>query len=266
MKEEKNREKGKIMRTIAIINLKGGVAKTTSSINIAYILSAKGKRVLLVDNDKQGDCSRGMNRRTQEGAGIDKIMVDKRPDMTCLIQKTDYENLDVITANLNLLTANMEVTMDRVRPQQTRLKNALRQVKDDYDFCVIDNAPDINVSVINALTAADDVLIPVEVDDNTTEGMNELLDQIDEIKCELNPGLENVKCFISKYNKYNEAHSQGAEIIREWYPTMKTVIRNSLAVAKSTYARTPVVLYSKRSAAAEDYQTLVEEYLQMIRR
>ena len=144
------------MRIIAIINLKGGVAKTTSSINIAYILSTKGKRVLLVDNDKQGDCSRGMNRRTQEGAGIDKIMVDKKPDMASLIQKTDYENLDVITANLNLLTANMEVTMDRVRPQQTRLKNALQQVKDNYDFCVIDNAPDINVSVINALTAEAD--------------------------------------------------------------------------------------------------------------
>lgn len=253
------------MRTIAVINLKGGVAKTTSSINIAYILNQKGYRVLLVDNDKQGDCSRGMNRRTQEGSGIDRIMVERKPDMASLIQKTDYENLDIITANLNLLTANMEVTMDRVRPQQTRLKNALRQVQEEYDFCVIDNAPDINVSVINALTAADDVLIPVEVDDNTTEGMNELIDQIEEIKSELNPDLKNVRCFISKYNKYNEAHSQGAEVIREWYPTMQTMIRNSLAVAKSTYARTPVALYSKRSAAAEDYQTLVDEYLQMIR-
>lgn len=253
------------MRTIAVINLKGGVAKTTSSINIAYILNQKGYRVLLVDNDKQGDCSRGMNRRTQEGPGIDRIMVERKPDMTSLIQKTDYENLDIITANLNLLTANMEVTMDRVRPQQTRLKNALQKVQEEYDFCVIDNAPDINVSVINALTAADDVLIPVEVDDNTTEGMNELIDQIEEIKSELNPDLKNVRCFVSKYNKYNEAHSQGAEVIREWYPTMDTVIRNSLAVAKSTYARTPVALYSKRSAAAEDYQTLVDEYLQMIR-
>lgn len=253
------------MRTIAVINLKGGVAKITSSINIAYILNQKGYRVLLVDNDKQGDCSRGMNRRTQEGPGIDRIMVERKPDMTSLIQKTDYENLDIITANLNLLTANMEVTMDRVRPQQTRLKNALQKVQEVYDFCVIDNAPDINVSVINALTAADDVLIPVEVDDNTTEGMNELIDQIEEIKSELNSDLKNVRCFISKYNKYNEAHVQGAEIIREWYPTMDTVIRNSLAVAKSTYARTPVALYSKRSAAAEDYQTLVDEYLQMIR-
>ena len=141
------------MRTIAIINLKGGVAKTTSSINIAYILTTRGYKVLLVDNDKQGDCSRGLNRRTSDGDGIDRIMTDRHPDMSHLIHKTDYEGLDIITANLGLLTANMEVTMDRVRPQQNRLKKALQQVADQYDFCVVDNAPDINISVINALTA-----------------------------------------------------------------------------------------------------------------
>lgn len=160
------------MRTISIINLKGGVAKTTSSINIAYILTARGYRVLLVDNDKQGDCSRGLNRRTSDGDGIDRIMTDRHPDMQSLIHATDYENLDIITANLGLLTANMEVTMDRVRPQQNRLRKALQQISNQYDFCVVDNAPDINISVINALTAANDVLIPVEVDDNTLEGIN----------------------------------------------------------------------------------------------
>ena len=241
------------MRTIAIINLKGGVAKTTSSINIAYILMRKGYKVLLVDNDKQGDCSRGMNRRTQDGEGIDRIMVDRHPDMEKLINKTDYLHLDIITANLGLLTANMEVTMDRVRPQQNRLRKALQQVADNYDFCVIDNAPDINVSVINALTAADDVLIPVEVDDNTLEGMNELLDQIDDVKEELNPDLKNVRCFITKYQKFNQAHLQGAEIIEEQYPIMRTKIRFSGVVARSTFVRMPVALHSPRSAAAEDY-------------
>lgn len=93
------------MRTIAIINLKGGVAKTTSSINIAYILTTRGYKVLLVDNDKQGDCSRGLNRRTSDGDGIDRIMTDRHPDMSHLIHKTDYEGLDIITANLGLLTA-----------------------------------------------------------------------------------------------------------------------------------------------------------------
>ena len=138
------------MRTISIINLKGGVAKTTSSINIAYILTQRGYKVLLVDNDKQGDCSRGLNRRTSDGDGIDRIMTDRHPDMQSLIHSTDYENLDIITANLGLLTANTKVTMDRVRPQQNRLKKALQQVSDQYDFCVVDNAPDINISVINA--------------------------------------------------------------------------------------------------------------------
>lgn len=254
------------MRTIAIINLKGGVAKTTSSINIAYILNQKGYKVLLVDNDKQGDCSRGLDRRSPESVGIDEIMTEEDPDMEKLIQNTNYENLDIITANLNLLKANLEASMDLTRVQQTRLKKAVEKVKEDYDFCVIDNAPDINISVINALAAADDVLIPIEIDDNTTEGMGELLKQIDTIKRDWNPEMKNVKCFISRYNRYNEAHTAGAEIIRECYPTMHTVIRNSLAVAKSTYAKMPVVQYSKRSAAAEDYKKLVKEYLQMIGR
>lgn len=252
------------MRTISIINLKGGVAKTTSSINIAYILTQRGYKVLLVDNDKQGDCSRGLNRRTIDGDGIDRIMLDRHPDMENLIHETDYENLDIITANLGLLTANMEVTMDRVRPQQNRLKKALQQVVERYDFCVVDNAPDINISVINALTAANDVLIPVEVDDNTLEGMKELLEQIEEVKEELNPELRNVKCFISKYQRLNEAHVQGAEVIQKYYPTMRTRIRASAVVARSTFARIPVALYSPRSAAAEDYEKLVTEYLDMI--
>lgn len=206
------------MRTISIINLKGGVAKTTSSINIAYILTQREYKVLLVDNDKQGDCSRGLNRRTIDGDGIDRIMLDRHPNMENLIHKTDYENLDIITANLGLLTANMEVTMDHVRPQQNRLKKALQQVSDRYDFCVVDNAPDINVSVINALTAAEDVLIPIEVDDNTMEGMKELLEQIEEVKEEVNPDLKTVKCFITKYQKRNEAHRQGAEIVKKMVP------------------------------------------------
>ena len=238
------------MRTISIINLKGGVAKTTSSINIAYILTQRGYKVLLVDNDKQGDCSRGLNRRTSDGDGIDRIMTDRHPDMQSLIHNTDYEN--------------MEVVMDRVRPQQNRLRKALQQVSDQYDFCVVDNAPDINISVINALTAANDVLIPVEVDDNTLEGMKELLEQIEEVREELNSELQTVKCFVSKFQRLNEAHVQGAEVIQEYYPTMQTRIRASAVVARSTFARTPVALYSPRSAAAEDYEKLVTEYLEMI--
>ena len=255
------------MRTFAIVNRKGGVGKTTTAVELAFILATSCKqRVLFIDADSQGNATSMMLASGQypHGAGLAAALeyhLEHYPD---IIWRTDYEGLDIITANLGLLTANMEVTMDRVRPQQNRLKKALQQVADQYDFCVVDNAPDINISVINALTAANDVLIPVEVDDNTLEGMNELLDQIQEVKEELNPDLQNVRCFVSKYQKGNQAHIQGAEIIREQYPAMDTTIRFSGVVARSTFMRMPVALHSSRSAAAEDYEALVTEYLNMI--
>lgn len=254
------------MRTISIINLKGGVAKTISSTSIAYILSSRGYKVLLVDNDKQGDASRGLGCRTQNGEGIDRVMTERMPNMKQLIKNTEFENLHVITANMRLLMANKEVMLDQTRPQHDRIKKALEKVKEDYDFCIIDNAPDINISTINALTASDDVLIPLEIDDNTTEGMKELLEQIENTREDLNPNLCHVRCFITKYDKRNEAHGQGLEYLknRTHYPLMRTRIRFSRKVAECTYARKPVPLYSPQSAAAKDYERLTTEYLKMI--
>lgn len=145
----------------------------------------------------------------------------------------------------------------RARLSVLELRRGAYEIQGTMRIHKADNAPDINISVINALTAANDVLIPVEVDDNTLEGMNELLDQIQEVKEELNPDLQNVRCFVSKYQKGNQAHIQGAEIIREQYPAMDTTIRFSGVVARSTFMRMPVALHSSRSAAAEDYGLLV---------
>lgn len=255
------------MRTLAVINLKGGVAKTISSISIAYLLSSvHNKKVLVIDNDKQGDCSRGFNRRDSDGSGIDEIMVSRHPNVKNLIQKTEYENIDIITANMKLLRANKEVLMDQQRPQQIRLKKALEQVENDYDFCIIDNAPDINISTINALVAANDVIVPLEIDDNTTEGLQELIEQIENTKEDLNSTLKFQGYFITKYDNRNEAHAQGAEMLKAiGYPLFNTRIRVSRKVSESTFAREPISLYSKRSAAAIDYHNFVEEYLDKIK-
>ena len=154
------------MRIASIINLKGGVAKTVSSVNIAHILSsAHNKKVLLIDNDKQGDASKLLNRHSYTRPGTAKILTDRELDMSVIIQPTDYEGLDVVTANMNLLTAALEVMLDQKRPQHNRLKKALEKVKGKYDFCIKDNALDINISTINALAASDDVLVPVPIDD-----------------------------------------------------------------------------------------------------
>lgn len=255
--------KEKKMRVLSIINLKGGVAKTVTSTVFAYILSAHcGYKVLLVDNDKQGDASRQLRRRSVTSRGIEEIMTRRNPDMKRLIQKTEYDNLDIITSNMKLLKANLEVILDQQRPQQNRIKKALDSVATQYDFCIIDNAPDINISTINALVASDDVIIPLEIDDNTTEGLPELIEQIENIKEDLNENLTLQGCLVTKYDARNEAHVQGEELLRTMnYPVFDGHIRVSKKVSESTFNREPVFLYSRRAAASVDYMKAVGEYL-----
>ncbi|NFO41980.1 ParA family protein, partial [Clostridium botulinum] len=140
------------MRVISIINLKGGVAKTISSINIAHILATvHNKKVLLIDNDKQGNTTKFFNMHDAEELSIANVMTDKNIYIEDVIVPTQYENLDLIPANMHLLKANLDVIMDVGRPQQYRLRKALKQIDEEYDYCIIDNPPDINISVINAL-------------------------------------------------------------------------------------------------------------------
>jgi chromosome partitioning protein len=248
------------------MNLKGGVAKTTSSVNIAYILAQDyGKRVLLVDNDKQGNASKFLKCHGYDNMGMAEIMTKRYLNMQEVIQRSDYARLDVISANMNLIRANMEVMMDQSRPQQTRLKKALQRVSADYDFCIIDNAPDINISTINALVASDDVMIPITIDDFALDGLDELGEQIQNTREELNSGLRLCGCFITQFDRMNEADIQGEEYLKakNEYPVFRTHIRRTGKIKQSTFAREPITLYSKRCGAALDYKALVEEYLKM---
>lgn len=251
------------MKIISIINLKGGVAKTISSANIGYILAAEHDfRVLLIDNDKQGNLSKLFKRHSYEHIGTEMIMTMRNVNMDEVIQKTDYERLDIITSNMNLLRANKEVAMDQQRPQQVRFEKALDQIKNKYDFVIIDNAPDINISTINSLVCSDDVLVPIKIDDFAFDGLKELKQQIDNTREDLNPSLKFRGCFVTQYAR-NEVNKQGEEWLRnqEEYPILKTHIRRTEKVDESTFAKLPIVLYSRRCGAARDYLKLVEEYL-----
>lgn len=252
------------MKTISIINLKGGVAKTISSMNMAHILAAvHGYRVLLVDNDKQGNASKIMNRHGYDRPGVAEVMTDRAVAMEAVIQRTDYENLDIITANMNLLAANLQVLLDQSRQQQTRFKKALQQVSGQYDYCIIDNAPDINISTINALVASDDVLVPVTIDDFALDGLAELKEQIDNTREELNRSLCLRGCFITQYDRLNEADRQGEVYLRglQDYPVFDTHIRRTAKMKPCTFERKPILVYSGRCGAAQDYKAFVAEYL-----
>lgn len=254
------------MKTISIINLKGGVAKTISSANIAHILATGyGKKVLMIDNDKQGNLSKLYKRHSYDMSGTSELMTNRNLDIKELIQETENDNLDIITANMTLLKANLEVMLDQGRQQQGRFKSGLEQIKDEYDYCIIDNAPDINISTINALVASNGIMIPIKVDDFAFDGLKELLEQIEITKEDFNENLKVLGCFITQYTK-NDVNVQGEEYLknRKDIEIFNTHIRRTDKVDESTFAKKPILEYSKRCGAAKDYLSLVDEIIEMI--
>lgn len=253
------------MKTISIINLKGGVAKTLTADSMAHVLATlHNKRVLLVDNDKQGNTSKAFGVHSYDDKSISDVLTARRLDPREVIKKTRFENIDVMPANMTLIRANMEVLMDSTRPQQTRLRSALNAIAEEnfYDFCIIDNAPDINISTINALVASDDVIIPIKIDKYAFDGLEELKEQIEDTRDDLNPRLRLAGCLITCFIRA-DAEKQGEAWLRSRpeYPVFDTRIRYSDKVTESTFSEIPIVEYSRRSGTAMDYIAFVREYL-----
>ena len=249
------------MKTISIINLKGGVAKTISAANIAHILATVyGSRVLLVDNDKQGNVSKMFGVHNYDTPSVADIMTQRKAALDVIVN-SEYEGLSIIPANMNLLKANLEVLLDSTRPQQTRLRAALRNLETLFDFCIIDCAPDINISTINALVASDEIFIPIKIDNFAFDGLAELKEQIENVREDFNPDIK-YRCFVTCYQN-NEVNRQGEEWLRERrneYPLFNTHIRRTIKIDESTFANKPILEYSRRSGAAKDYLELVAEY------
>lgn len=252
------------MKIISIINLKGGVAKTLTADNMTHVLATfHNKRVLLVDNDKQGNTSKAFDVHSYEEKSLSEVMTARRIDLHEIIRRTRFKNIDVVPANMTLIRANLEVMMDSTRPQQTRLQTALEQVANEYDYCIIDNAPDINISTINALAASDDVIIPIKIDKYAFDGLAELKEQIEDTRDDLNPRLRIAGCLITCFQR-TDADQQGEEWLKSHpeYPVFDTHIRYSEKVTESTFSRSPIAEYSRRSGAAVDYIAFVQEYLE----
>lgn len=263
------------MKTISVISLKGGVAKTTTSVNMAYILQKQGFKVLLIDNDKQGNASKTFGLYNPEDKDtVARIMLEKGLDVREIIKKTVYNesgcspkvgSLDIITSNMGLLEANLRTIVDTGRQQQTRFKKALEGVNSQYDFCVIDNAPDINMSIINALVVSDDIIIPIMIDQYSFDGLEILVEQIEQVKEDFNPALTLTGCLITQYRK-SDVQQQGTEVLDSGYPIFESRIRRTEnKVNESTFVGKPVVEYSVRCGASQDYKKFVHEYLEAIK-
>ena len=252
------------MRTINICNLKGGVAKTTTSINMACNLADMGKKVLLIDNDKQANSSQFFDRHSYEDPSIAEVLVGKASAREA-IKQTGHQNLFILPANMNLLAADKEILMDEDVPQQEHLQRALSCIQEEYDFCIIDNAPDVSMSVINALVAGDDYIIPVKIDKYAFDGVGIMVDTANQVRDNYNPKLNFCGCIITSY-RFNDVNRSGAAYLaKSPYKMFQTKIHWTPKVDESTFAGQPLKEYSPRSWAARNYQQMTAEYLDMIR-
>lgn len=252
------------MQTASVISLKGGTGKTITAVNLSWVLAVlKGKKVLYIENDKQGNGSKSFNCYDPEDKNtIARAMLEDNLNVNEIIKQTSYKNIHIVTANMGLLEANLKTMMDIGRQQQTRLKKAFKAVQSNYDYCIIDNPPDINISVINALTMSDSVIVPVMMDQYSFDGLEILLEQIEQVQEDFNENLNFAGCLVTQYQN-NDVNNQGIEWLRNnGIPLFNQWIRRTeKKVSESTFAKIPVVEYSSRCGASQDYKKFVDEFL-----
>lgn len=255
------------MKTISVINLKGGVAKTFTAVNMAYELWRRGCKVLLIDNDKQGNLSKAFKRYDAERtAPIAKLLSGDWTHPDELIQQTDYEGMDVIASNMSLFGAAWNLTKDESEGQTERYKRLaqLETVDAYYDYCIIDNPPDIGINVINALAVTDEAIVPVKIDEDALEGLDIMAEQIEEARA-INERIRLLGVLITSYQN-TDGEAAGMEWLRQQGThQILGVVRYSKKVAECSFIRTPIYEYSPRSAAAQDYKKFVTDYTGMER-
>lgn len=248
-------------RIIAIANQKGGVGKTTTSINLSACLAEKGKKVLTVDIDPQGN--------TSSGLGVDKnnidntiyqMMIGKCSLKECRI--TDqYKNLDILPSNVNLAGAEIElIGIDR---REYILKDHLDSVKDEYDFILIDCPPSLSTLTVNAMTAADTVLVPIQCEFYALEGLTQLIHTINLVKKRLNPNLEIEGVVFTMFDARTNLSLEVVENVKEYLKQniYKTIIPRNVRLAEAPSHGIPINIYDPKSTGADGYRQLAEEVI-----
>ncbi|AXU79251.1 TPA: ParA family protein [Clostridioides difficile] len=248
------------MKIISILSFKGGTGKTITSANMADILSVvHKKRVLLIDADKQGNLSQYFSKfEEKKGKGTAEMLLEDNANIHEYICKTENKNIDIITSNMYLYQAD-RMLFDSDRDKFSILKRLLEKVKNEYDFCIIDNAPSVDIVTINSLVASDEVIITVRADNFSLKGIKELLEQIENAK-HVNKKIKFKGCIITHYQN-NDVNNQFITLLQNICKVFETVIRLNKNVAESTFYQKTIMKYNKRCGATIDYKKLVNEYL-----
>ena len=248
-------------RIIAIANQKGGVGKTTTSINLSASLAAKGKKVLVIDTDPQGNTTSGFGIEKNELENtIYELILGECSIRDCIISNI-IKNVSVVPSNVNLAAAEIELI--GVDKKEYILKNEVDYVKDDYDFIIIDCPPSLNMLTINSMTTADSVLVPIQCEYYALEGLSQLIHTINLVKERLNPDLRIDGVVFTMYDSRTNLSMQVVENVKQNLnqKVYNTLIPRNIRLAEAPSYGMPINMYDPKSAGAEAYRLLAEEVI-----
>lgn len=248
-------------RIIAITNQKGGVGKTTTAINLSACLAEAGQHVLLVDFDPQGNATSGLGlERNELERTIYDVLTENAPVKDSMVQEVQ-SNLDILPSDMNL--AGAEIEFQGVEDKEKILQSCLNQIRDEYDFILIDCPPSLNILTINAMTAADTVLVPIQCEYYALEGLNQVLKTVDLVKRKLNPQLELEGVVFTMYDARTNLSLEVVDSVKKNLnrTIYKTIIPRNVRLAEAPSHGLSINLYDSRSTGAESYRMLAAEVM-----
>ncbi len=249
-------------KIISVANQKGGVGKTTTTVNLGTILAKKGKKVLLIDADPQGNATSGLGVEKDVEKSVYDVLVNDT-EIEDVYQDTMIKNLKVCPSNINLAGAEVELVSMMSREQ--RLKEKLIKVKDEFDFILIDCPPSLGLVTLNAFTASDSVLIPVQCEYFALEGLGQLLNTINLVKKHLNKSLYIEGALLTMYDIRTNLSNQVVKEVKKYFDNKvyKTVIPRNVKLSEAPSYGMPITLYDPKSKGAKSYDKFTKEFLKI---
>ena len=247
-------------KIISIINQKGGVGKTTTAVNLSALMADMGQRVLIVDLDPQGNTTSGLGMAVEDASVYEVLM--GRIQMRDLVEKTDFKNLSIAGSDIRLAGAELEmVTVDK---REFRLKTALAAVAKDFDFIMIDCPPSLSLLTVNALTASDGVIIPIQCEYYALEGVASLMQTIQRVKKTFNPRLDIEGVLLTMLDGRTNLGLQVVDEVKKHFKKQVygTVIPRTVRLGEAPSHGEPIHIYDKRSTGTTAYVALAQEVLQ----
>lgn len=249
-------------RIIAVANQKGGVGKTTTAINLSACLAEKGKRVLTIDIDPQGNTTSGLGiDKNNLGNTVYELFIGNCSMEECLLSNI-FENLSLLPSNVNL--AGAEIELIGIEEKEYILKKEIHKIRDNYDFVIIDCPPSLNTLTVNAMTTADTVLVPIQCEYYALEGLSQLIHTINLIKKRLNPDLEIEGVVFTMFDARTNLSLQVVENVKSnlQQNIYKSIIPRNVRLAEAPSHGLPINMYDPKSAGADGYRDLAEEVIE----